>query len=209
MLVHDLVLLGATLTRPDQALLATGVAVAALSELSRRELVQVTPGGVVRLLRREGTGEPILDDVLERLERMGPRSLGEVCDVIGRVVLAQADQELVEAGRLEVQERSLLAVRGRASRAALDDRRVETLRQRLVDVLTGEKGADPDTGPLLPMLHAMSWVYAVTRPALPAGWDRGQVERAGAGRGGTSWLAEPLRAHLAGQGGATAVIGGV
>lgn len=205
MLVHDLVLLSATLTRPDQALLATGVAVAALAELSRHELVQVTPGSVVHLLGADPTGEPILDDVVERLGRMGPRSLGEVCEVIGRVVLAAADQELVETGRLEVQERSILGVRGRASRTALDTGRVETLRQGLVDVLTGEKPAD---GPLLPILHALTWVYAVTHPLLPAGWGRGEVERTAARLGGSTWLAEPLRAHLTRQGGAAAAVGG-
>lgn len=206
--VRDLVLLSTAVRSPDPALLAAGVAVCAVAELARRERLQVGPDGRVRLLEGPPTGDPVLDDLLPRLERMGPRPVGDVCDVVGRVVLHQAEEDLARSGVLHLEEPSFLGVRGRSTRVVRDRARLTTVRQRLVDVLTGETAPTSDARVLLTALEALGWLAEALAPAAPGGWSRRDMASAAAQVPPVPWVATVLRDRRAARDGSAAAIGG-
>lgn len=205
MLAEDLLLLAAAVRRPRPPLLAAAVAGAVLAELATLERVQVTPGRTVVLLDARPTGETVLDETIERLQRMGPRHLDEVCRVMGRVVVVQVEQALVAEGAIALDEPGLFGVTVAKERVVTDRDRLRDLQVLLADVLTGETDAGARTGSLIALLHAAGWLGQVTSPVLAT---RGaQVDLSATARhiSRGRWVDEPLLALVRNeQGGAAA-----
>lgn len=205
MLAEDLLLLVAAVRRPRPALVATAVACAVLAELATRERVQVTPGRTVAVLDARPTGAGVLDEAIERLQRMGPRHLDEVCRVMGRVVVVQVEQALVADKAIALDGSALLGVTLTKERVVTDRDRLRDLQVTLTDVLTGETDADARAGSLITLLHAAGWLTQVVSPVLAArgvGTDLSAVARR---LSRARWVDEPLLALVADeQGGAAA-----
>lgn len=205
MLAEDLLLLAAAVRRPRPALVAAAVAGAVLAELATLERVQVTPGRTVALLDARPTGEAVLDETIERLQRMGPRHLDEVCRVMGRVVVAQVEQALVAEGAIALDESGLFGVTLAKERVVTDRDRLGALQVTLTDVLTRETVADARAGSLIALLEAAGWLSQVMSPVLATrrvAMDlSATARRISLGR----WVDEPLVTLVANeQGGAAA-----
>lgn len=192
MLARDLLLLAAAVRRPRPALVAAAVAGAVLAELATLERVQVNPGRTVALLDTRATGEAILDETIERLQRMGPRHLDEVCRVMGRVAVVQVEQDLVAEGAIALDESNLFGVTLAKKYVVADRDRVRALQVILADVLTGETDADARAGSLIALLRAAGWLDQVMSPVLAT---RGvEIDLSAAARriSRGRWVDEPL-----------------
>lgn len=211
MLAKDLLLLAAAVRRPRPALVATAVAGAVLAELATLERVQVTAGRTVALLDARPTGEAVLDETIDRLQRMGPRNLDEVCRVMGRVVVVQVEQALVAEGAITLDESGRFGVTLAKERMVTDRDRLRALQAMLADVLTGETDADARAGSLTALLHAAGWLTQVVSPLLAT---RGvQMDMSAAARhiSRGRWVDEPLVTLLANEhgGAAAAAMGAI
>lgn len=192
MLAEDLLLLSAAVKRPRPALLATAVAGAVLAELATLERVQVTPGRTVALLDARPTGEMVLDGTIERLERMGPRSLDEVCRIMGRLVVVQVEQALVAEGAIALDESRLLGVTLSTERVVMDRSRLRDLQVMVADTLTGETGADARSGSLIALLRAADWLKQAISPAVATRGVDLDWSAAAAQISRGRWVDEPL-----------------
>lgn len=211
MLAKDLVLLTAALRRPRPALVAVAVAGAVLAELAAAEQVQVTPGRTVVLIDARHTGEAVLDETVERLQRMGPRPLDEVCRVIGRVVTVQVEQALIAEGAIVLDESGLFGVTLAKELVVTDRDRLRELQVTLADVLTGETVADARTGPLIALLHAAGWLSQAISPVLATRGVAMDVAAMARHVSQNRWVDDPLLALVANEqgGAAAAALGGV
>ena len=207
MLAEDLLLLAAAVRRPRPSLVSAAVAGAVLAELATLERIHVDPGRTVVLLGARPTGEDVLDETLARLQRMGPRRLGEVCGVIGRLVVVQVEQSLVAEGAISLDESRALGVTVSTERVVTDRDRLSGLQVMLADVLTGETDAGPRAGSLITLLHAAGWLTQVVSPVLAARGRAPESDLSAAARHVSQgrWVDEPLVALVAAeQGGAAA-----
>ena len=205
MLAEDLLLLAAAVRRPRPALVAAAVAGAVLAELATLERVQVTAGRTVALLDARPTGETVLDETIERLQRMGPRHLDEVCRVMGRVVVVQVEQALVAKGAIALDESGLFGVTLAKDYVVTDRDRLRALKVMLADVLTGETDADARAGSLLALLGAADWLGHVMPPVLATRGVKMDLSAAARRRSHNRWVDEPLVRLVSNeQGGAAA-----
>jgi hypothetical protein len=204
-LADDLVLLAAPVRRPRPPLVAAAVAGSVLAELATLERVQVTSGRTVVLLDVRPTGKAVLDETIERLQRMGTRHLGEVCRVMGRVVVVQVEQALVTEGAIVLDELGLFGMSRTKERMVTDRDRLRALQVTLADVLTGETVADARSGSLIALLHAAGWLGQVIAPVLAARGLATDVSATARHVSRGRWVDEPLLTLVAQeQGGAAA-----
>jgi hypothetical protein len=176
----------------DGTALDNALAGAVLLELV--ESGRVSPAGPAddakegRLLVRDAspTGDPVLDQALDRLEAKDPVKAQRAVQLLTKGLRPVVLERLADRGLVRREERKLLGIFPRTSWPAAATEHEQLVRARLAEVLVGGQAPDAHTGGLVSLLSAINAVHKVVRG------DRKQLKARAVEVGTGAWAGDAV-----------------